>query len=362
MKMLDTLYKGQCLSARPNVHDCELELITTNDDGKNLSTRKGLSDEDKTSKIEDGFKRLNTMAHYGITNGRRFELVVVRVADSNENEGTIRRIHGRLQLFSGASPGLSSHVVALEEENYRVFHLSVPNDDTLPARGPRVISELFLTRLLTTKGTLHKFIHDLFRTILSVDQGLPPCLKYLFDMLDAAARRHNINDSDTIHTWKSNAYLLRFWVNVVKNPDFVFDINKSITVDSCLSVIAQTLMDACSTSEIKLGKDSPTNKLLFARDMADYKKMVEKFYYSVSEMTSIDENQMALTMLDFSMANFAELNISQALYSLFKYASAYSVDLLETLHHDPTSKKMRLAEKFQQVLDEIDNPNDLLIF
>ncbi|CAD5116777.1 DgyrCDS5626 [Dimorphilus gyrociliatus] len=361
MKMLDMIYKGQCYSARPNVHDCELEVIIADDNGRNTLTRKRLYDEDKTSKIEDGLKRLNTMAHYGISNNCSFELVVVRVPD-NADEGTIRRIHGRLQLFSGASPGLSSHMLALDEENYKVFHLSAPNDDTLPTRGPRVISELFLTRLLTTKGTLHKFIHDLFRTILSVDQGFPPCLKYLFDMLDAAARRHNINDTDTIHTWKSNAYLLRFWVNVVKNPDFVFDINKSITVDSCLSVIAQTLMDACSTSEIKLGKDSPTNKLLFARDMADYKKMVEKFYYSVSEMASIDENQMALTMLDFSMANFAELNISQALYSLYKYASTYRVELLESLHHDSTAKKMRLAEKFQQVLDEIDNPNDLLMF
>lgn len=32
---------------------------------------------------------------------------------------------------------------------------------------------------------------------------------------------------------------LRFWVNIIKNPDFVFDIHKSTTVDSCLSVIAQ---------------------------------------------------------------------------------------------------------------------------
>ena len=49
---------------------------------------------------------------------------------------------------------------------------------------------------------------------------------------------------------------LRFWVNIIKNPDFVFDINKSHICDSCLSVIAQTFMDACGTVDHKLGKVS----------------------------------------------------------------------------------------------------------
>ena len=67
-----------------------------------------------------------------------------------------------------------------------------------------------------------------------------------------------------------NSLPLRFWVNFIKNPDFVFDIYKTTTVDSCLSVIAQTFMDSCSTSEHRLGKDSPSNKLLFAKDIPKY--------------------------------------------------------------------------------------------
>lgn len=47
---------------------------------------------------------------------------------------------------------------------------------------------------------------------------------------------------------------LRFWVNLIKNPNFVFDIHKSNIVDSCLSVVAQTFMDSCSTSDHRLGK------------------------------------------------------------------------------------------------------------
>jgi len=69
---------------------------------------------------------------------------------------------------------------------------------------------------------------------------------------------------------------LRFWVNVISNPDFVFDIHKTSAVDSCLSVIAQTLMDSCSVAEQKLGKDSSSSKLLYARDIPKYRTWVDR--------------------------------------------------------------------------------------
>ena len=49
----------------------------------------------------------------------------------------------------------------------------------------------------------------------------------------------------------------RFWVNLIKNPNFVFDLGKANIVDSCLSVVAQTFMDACSTSDQQLGRWRP---------------------------------------------------------------------------------------------------------
>lgn len=74
----------------------------------------------------------------------------------------------------------------------------------------------------------------------------------------------------------SDSLPLRFWVNVIKNPQFVFDIHKSSITDACLSVVAQTFMDSCSTSEHRLGKDSPSNKLLYAKDIPSYKSWVER--------------------------------------------------------------------------------------
>ena len=57
----------------------------------------------------------------------------------------------------------------------------------------------------------------------------------------------------------------------------MFDIYKSNIVDSCLSVVAQNFMDSCSMSEVRLGKDSPSSKLLYAKHIPEYKKWVERY-------------------------------------------------------------------------------------
>lgn len=49
---------------------------------------------------------------------------------------------------------------------------------------------------------------------------------------------------------------LRFWVNILKNPHFIFDVHVTEVVDASLSVIAQTFMDACTKSEHKLSRVS----------------------------------------------------------------------------------------------------------
>ena len=69
--------------------------------------------------------------------------------------------------------------------------------------------------------------------------AVPMAVKYLLDFLDDAAEGAQMTERDVVHTWKNNALALRFWVNLMKNPEFLFDINKSHTVDACLSVIAQ---------------------------------------------------------------------------------------------------------------------------
>lgn len=49
---------------------------------------------------------------------------------------------------------------------------------------------------------------------------------------------------------------MRFWINIIKNPQFVFDVQTSDNMDAVLLVIAQTFMDACTLADHKLGRVS----------------------------------------------------------------------------------------------------------
>ena len=64
------------------------------------------------------------------------------------------------------------------------------------ARSHKSITEIFLTRLLSTKGTVQKFVDDFFGTILKVPQNFPPPVKWLFDILDEAALQHNVSSAE----------------------------------------------------------------------------------------------------------------------------------------------------------------------
>lgn len=116
---------------------------------------------------------------------------------------------------------------------------------------------------------------------------------------------------------------LRFWVNFIKNPDFIFDINKTATVDSCLSVIAQTFMDSCSTTDHRLGKDSPSNKLLFAKDIPQYRDMVAKFYYDISVAPQITDQELSTAMQQLSAVQGNYFHSISALKELYIYVTKY---------------------------------------
>lgn len=141
-----------------------------------------------------------------------------------------------------------------QETGTKLWHL-VKNHDHADHRegdrGSKMVSEIYLTRLLATKvragprppshcqasvplcpplsccgdmptqlphglyvccppqGTLQKFVDDLFETVFSTahrGSALPLAIKYMFDFLDEQADQRQISDPDVRHTWKSNWY------------------------------------------------------------------------------------------------------------------------------------------------------------
>lgn len=299
-KALDTIYKNVPYSQRPTKDDLDLEWRT------GQSGRLILSDEDTTSRVDGEWKRYNTLQHYKCQDGASLTLVPKQSSMYNISILSEKMDKHKYETLNfgfnkASSPPLSRPTSPLNahdlETGYKFWHL-VRHHEQDQREGERVnkmVSEIYLTRLLATKGTLQKFVDDLFETIFGTAQRgthLPLAIKYMFDFLDDQALSHGIQDPETVHTWKSNSLPLRFWVNLIKNPNFVFDINKSNTVDSCLSVVAQTFMDACSTSDHRLGKDSPSSKLLYAKDIPVYKDWVERYYREIQLMPAISDQDM----------------------------------------------------------------------
>ncbi|KAI7794358.1 putative plexin-A1-like [Triplophysa rosa] len=357
-KLLDAVYKGSPYSQRPKAGDMDLEWR------QGRLARIILQDEDVTTKIDNDWKRLNTLAHYQVTDGSVIALVPKQNSAYNiSNSSTFTKSLSRYEsmLRTASSPdSLRSRTPMITpdlESGTKLWHL-VKNHDHADQRegdrGSKMVSEIYLTRLLATKGTLQKFVDDLFETIFSTahrGSALPLAIKYMFDFLDEQADKHQITDSDVRHTWKSNCLPLRFWVNVIKNPQFVFDIHKNSITDACLSVVAQTFMDSCSTSEHKLGKDSPSNKLLYAKDIPNYKNWVERYYSDIARMSAISDQDMSAYLAEQSRLHLNQFNSMSALHEIYSYITKYKDEIMSALQKDELARRQRLRSKLEQVID-----------
>ncbi|KAK6995420.1 plexin A3, partial [Biomphalaria glabrata] len=342
-KILDHLYKNIPFSQRPHVRDLELEW-------RNGPTGPlMLTDIDIASHNKDGWRRLNTLSFYRVHDGAYMSLL--------HKQQLVKCMNGSLDN-SVLSIGSVSPILKKDQESgFKEWHLVKHEDTLIKDGGVKMISEIFLTRLLSTKGTLQKYIDDFFKNMLCAGPYVPPVIKYLFDFLDHEADAHGITDYEVVHTWKCNSLPLRFWVNIIKNPDFVFDINKPRIVDSCLSVVAQTFMDSCSTSEHRLGKDSPSNKLLFAKDIVHYRKLVEKYFTDIREQPPLSDQEMNAFLADISRTSPKLFYISSALGELYKYVSKYKNELMEALDQDNQANAQQLSCKLGHIVSCMEGPS-----
>merc|ERR1712071_447111 len=266
-----------------------------------------------------------------------------RGASSDKGHHKYETLNLNLSKFSSASPPMSRATSPMNrhgggdhahdhDPSVKVWHLVRHHDhdnsrkDGGDQRANKMVSEIYLTRLLSTKITLQKYVDDLFETIFSIanrGSALPLAIKYMFDFLDEQALQHGIIDPEVVHKWN--------------------------IVDSCLSVVAQTFMDSCSTSDHRLGKDSPSSQLLFAKDIPVYKEWVERYYADIKTMASISDQDMNAMLAEESRQHTVDFNINCALQELYNYADRYYEQLMMALEEDEFSQKQRLAYRLEQV-------------
>uniref|UniRef100_A0A3P9K762 Plexin cytoplasmic RasGAP domain-containing protein n=1 Tax=Oryzias latipes TaxID=8090 RepID=A0A3P9K762_ORYLA len=200
---------------------------------------------------------------------------------------------------------------------------------------------------------VHSFVANLFRSIWGVSHGRPPpAIKYYFDFLDAQADSMKITDPDVLHIWKTNSLPLRFWVNILKNPQFVFDLEKTPHLDGCLSVIAQAFMDSFSLSETQLGKGAPTNKLLYARDIPTFKQEVKAYYKLIRDLPPGQDADFKNFLREESKKHENEFCEAAALKELYKYVQQYFKEIKEKLEQNGAPAE--LTEQLHHVKEAFD--------
>ncbi|KAF8370327.1 plx-1 [Pristionchus pacificus] len=369
-KCLEARFRSTSFSDRPRTDEVDLEYRHP------MHGRLLLQDIDATSRIESGgWKRMNTLAHYQIPPNAVLTMVTRHASLYNlvnpstaswvgyqsmsllseksslsiKNSPTVSRAN----LFGGTNS--SNHS---KDSDSKVFHLVKPSEHGPSDGQEKMVTEIYLTRLLMMKGTLQKFINDLLESIFSSSRHatLPACVKYMFDFMDSQALEHGITDPEVTHAWKSNALPLRFWVNLIKNPHFVFDVPKPTKIEGCLSVVAQTLMDACSTQDHQLTKDSPSSKLLFAKDMFQYRESVDSYYTEVAKLPTIEENEMAKMLNEESKTRKGQLQVIgcdkvfSSLNEIYKYLEQHKDSIMEALEHSEHAQSYQLPARLQDMM------------
>uniref|UniRef100_A0A8C9THH0 Plexin-B1 n=1 Tax=Scleropages formosus TaxID=113540 RepID=A0A8C9THH0_SCLFO len=347
-KILDQVYKGTPFSHRPHTDSLDLEWRS------GVAGHLILSDEDLTSVVQGSWKRLNTLQHYKVPDGATVALV------PRLNKHIHHDSHD--YVAGEKTPMLED----ADEGGVKLWHLVKASEETeLPRHRLQNVSSSFTAIFILClslslapvplQGTLQKFVDDLFQVVLSTSRPVPLAVKYFFDLLDEHAAQHGITDPETIHIWKTNSLPLRFWINIIKNPQFIFDVQASDNVDAVLSVIAQTFMDSCTIAEHKLGRDSPINKLLYARDIPRYKQMVERYYADIRQTISASDQEMNSALAELSRNYSGELNYLVALHELYKYINKYYDQIITALEEDTTAQKMQLGYRLQQIAAAVEN-------
>eukprot|EP00731_Ephydatia_muelleri_P021674 Em0014g265a len=348
-KILDALYKNCPTSNRPQLTGVDLEL-------KRGNAGISLRDHDESNERDGEWIQINTLGHYKLDQMSKAYL------DNPKNPqprfSLLPRHQRPVSMTSFDTIGTiisnmsaQSSRISLMSDGPRVYHLVKPEAAQSGQEGEqrhgKIVSEVFLTRLLATKRIIQPYVDDLFNAVFCIPRGkpLPKPIKYLFDFLDLQAADMGITDPEVLHTWKTNSLPLRFWVNVIKNPDFVFDIHKSATVDSCLSVISQAYIDACSTSEAKYSKDTPSSKLLYVNEVRGYKTHIQQYYNTIQSLPKMEKMEMDEYLQEGTQANQQYFVSESALYELAKYGVMYSAEVVAALSEDGLTDTVQTFEE-----------------
>eukprot|EP00049_Salpingoeca_infusionum_P013394 m.250412 g.250412 ORF g.250412 m.250412 type:complete len:1981 (-) comp15434_c0_seq1:317-6259(-) len=271
---------------------------------------KELCDVDDATAIDGSWAKLNTLDFYKVETNEQLHVVThqthLGVVDTQKKG---KRKQSRSKL---------------DPARLQRYHLVRDTTDSAEAQS-KIPSEIFLTYLMTVKATLQPFVDELIRAIFDAD-AMPLPVHCLFHLLETSAAELDM-DLQVLHVWKNNSLPLRFWINLVKNPEFLFDVDKTTTINSCLSAVAQVIMDSCSVSDQHLGANSPANKHLYRKEVAVFKQTVSN-YYSSTALKAVPHEE-GLDALFSSKERETVCSGDAAVLDLMQYALTHRLAIID---------------------------------
>ncbi|XP_033645766.1 plexin-B-like [Asterias rubens] len=358
-KILDAIFRNKPYSTRPSAKEVDLEW---------RSGKAGhiiLQDVDPNSPNLEGWKRVGTLKYFHVPNKSKMALVSAQAMSSQSSNFYSQESAYANVGFTGGRSNRFTVVEADPEDTARLWHLTKVEDsyqdDTshktvkqlrrrsmMPSRPKKRFREIFIPRLISTKGTIQQYIDHMFQSILDADHA-PRAVKYLFDFFDSQSVRHDIEDSGAVKVWKGNSLPLRFWSGAIRRPDFIFDIRPSRPVEASMEVIAQAFYDAHEANDQKLGKNSDLSKLLFKKDLDDIDRLVQSYYDDIYNMPRVSFEELNKELIA-TCQNFTGLfSKLSTLLQLWDYIRKFNEKIVDALEEGQDAQVDHLAFKMVEI-------------
>jgi len=243
-----------------------------------------------------------------------------------------------------------------------------------------------LHRLLINKGTLQPFIDQFFEALFTNTSNLPPVVQHVFEFFDQEIKKHqrsSLSEADSkklTRSWKTNAYLIRYWSNLIKNPELVLDCTVSPLTDASLSCISQLFTDACLSQDTSHPEDSgdSINRLLFMREIPKYAQMVDEFFNEMDSYQAISDHELHFYLNEFCkfqsqsqnvqtiggtirsnlpspVSSTSEVNTIQVLMQLYEYYEKFEQPINALLGQQQCSVLLPVHHKLVQIKDLLTN-------
>lgn len=249
-------------------------------------------------------------------------------------------------------------LLTVKSQDSAVTTASLITNENINTNTSKRTTPSSLNRLLMNKGTIQPFIDQFIEAIFANTSNLPPIVQHLFEFFDTEVKKHQNECKNTdelsklSRAWKNNVFFLRYWVNMIKNPEFLLDTNKSNLMDSSLTCIAQAFIDSCSTvdSHNLYDTNSPINRLLFIREVPRYKEMIDKFYNEIKSYQTTSDHELHFYLNEFSKCKLQDQNATQIL------GATINNQMGQCNHHDVNQVQVLLQmyeyyEKYEQQIN-----------